>query len=212
MAKRSRPPRWLPALVGGLAILAAVVAVWLWARHMMATKPEKVRQVPQVVQLIRPPPPEETPPPPPPPEKEEEPVPQDNPPPDSTPDTPSPSLGIDADASAGGDAFGLAARRGGADLVGTGNAIFAHYTAQLRDAVQDALEEDPLVRRGTYTITVHVLLAADGSIRQATLVQGTGNKERDKAIERVLLRVRGGAEGLPLEMPQQLNLKIQSRG
>jgi protein TonB len=208
---RRRPPRWLPVVVGGVAICVALLGVYLWARHMMSAKPQKVRQVPQVVQLIRPP--QDTPPPPPPPpEKIEEPIPQDQPTPDQTPDSPDQQLGLDADASAGGDAFGLAARKGGADLVGTGTAIFGRYTALVKEAIQDALGDEDAVRKGNYTAIVRVWLANDGRVERAVLVQGTGKRDVDKAIELALTRVQRVAEAPPLEMPQPIVLKVVSKG
>jgi len=209
--KRRRPPRWVPVVVGGAAICLAIFGVYLWARHMMSAKPQKVRQVPQVVQLIRPP--QDTPPPPPPPpEKEEEPIAQDQPTPDQTADSPDQQLGLDADASAGGDAFGLAARKGGADLVGTGTAIFGRYTALVKEAIQDTLADDDAVRHGNYSAIVRVWLANDGSVERAVLVQGTGKRDVDKAIEQALLHVHRVAEAPPLEMPQPIVLKVVSKG
>jgi len=210
--KRRRPPRWVPVVVGGAAICLALLGVYLWASHVMAQKPQKVRQVPQVVQLIRPPQDTPPPPPPPPPEKIEEPLPQDQPTPDQTPDSPDQQLGLDADASAGGDAFGLAARKGGADLVGTGTAIFGRYTALVKEAIQDALGDEDAVRKGNYTAIVRVWLANDGRVERAVLVQGTGKRDVDKAIELALTRVQRVPEAPPLEMPQPIVLKVVSKG
>ena len=62
--------------------------------------------------------------------------------PDQAPDQP---LGVDAEGSAGGDAFGLAARRGGADLIGgTGSAPYAWYTNRMRDEIKDRLASSRL--------------------------------------------------------------------
>jgi len=177
----------------------------------MSTKPKSVREVPQIVQLIRPPPQEAPPPPPPPPEKVEEPLPQDQPDPTPAPDAAPEQLGLDAEGTAGSDAFGLAARRGGADLLGTGNAIFGHYTSLLKDAIQDKLSEDERIRRGSYTVAVRIWLAGDGSVERAVLVQGTGKHDLDSAIEAAARQVRVG-ETPPLEMPQPITLKIVSRG
>ena len=194
-------------------LVAIVLVVW-WARTMMSQKAKKPRDVPQVVQLIRPPPQETPPPPPPPPppEKVEEPLPQDQPTPDQAPDSPSQLPGIDADASAGSDGFGLAARKGGADLLGTGTAIFGRYTAQLKDAIQDALSDDEKVRKGNYTVSVRVWVARDGTVERAALVQSTGKKDVDRAIELALTHVRRLPEAPPLEMPQPIVLRVVSKG
>jgi protein TonB len=191
-------------------LVAILLVVW-WARTMMSQKAKKPRDVPQVVQLIRPPP-QAPPPPPPPPEKIEEPLPQDQPTPDQTPDSPSQQLGLDADASAGSDAFGLAARKGGADLVGTGTAIFGRYTALLKDAIQGLLSDDDKVRKGNYSIVVRVWVGSDGGVSRVVLAQSTGRKDLDAAIEQALKRPARVVEAPPLEMPQPVVLRIVSRG
>ena len=212
MNRKRRPARWVSVAIAGGGMLVAILLVVWWARTMMSQKAKKPRDVPQVVQLIRPPPQDTPPPPPPPPDKVEEPLPQDQPTPDQTPDSPSQQLGIDADASAGSDAFGLAARRGGADLVGTGTAIFGRYTALVKETIQDALADEDAVRHGNYVATVRVWIARDGTVERAELVQGSGKRDLDKAIEQALKRVRRVGEAPPLEMPQPILLKIVSKG
>jgi len=207
---QSRPSRWAPFAISGVGILLALLLVLWWARYMMATKPKKAREVPQIVQLIRPPP-QEAPPPPPPPEKVEEPLPQDQPDPTPAPDQAPEQLGLDADASAGGDAFGLAARHGGADLLGTGSAIFGHYTSLLSGAIQDKLSENDKLRRGSYSVAMRIWVATDGSIERALVVQSTGKRDLDTAIELAARQVRL-VEAPPLEMPQPITLRIVSRG
>ena len=203
--------RWAGPAIGALCIGVAIALVCVWARHMMAAKPTQTRQVPQIVQLIRPPPPLEAPPPPPP-EKIDEPMPQDPPEQDQAPDNSAQQLGLDADASAGSDAFGLAARKGGTDLLGTGTAIFGRYTSLLKDAIQSVLSEDNKVRSGSYSVVVRVWIGTDGSIARATLAQGSGKRELDAAIEQALQHPTRLAEAPPLEMPQPVTLKIISRG
>jgi protein TonB len=171
------------------------------------------RMVPQVVQLIRPPPPPEQPPPPPPPEEKiEQPLPKDEPEPEPAPDNAPPQLGVDAEGTAGGDAFGLAARRGGADLVGTGKAIFGWYTALIKDAILEKLSEEDAIRRGSYSMVVRMWLASDGRVERVALAQSTGKPELDATIEKVLGRLTKLREGPPAEMPQPVTMKIVSRG
>jgi protein TonB len=211
--RKRRPARWVPVAIAGGGMLVAILLVVWWARTMMSQKAKKPRDVPQVVQLIRPPPQDTPPPPPPPPpDKVEEPLPQDQAPPDQTPDSPSQQLGLDADASAGSDAFGLAARKGGADLVGTGTAIFGRYTALLKDTILGRLSDDDRVRKGSYAVVVRVWVSADGSVQRVALVQGSGKRELDSLIEQALTRSMRVAEAPPLEMPQPVTLRIVSRG
>ncbi len=215
MNAQRRPVRWVAPLISGLVILGALVGVFFWARHMMSqesTKSERV--VPQVLQLIRPPPPppppEEPPPPPPPDEKIEEQLPQDEP--EAAQDDAPEQLGVDAEGTAGGDAFGLAARRGGTDLVGTGSAVFGRYTALIKDTILDKLSEDEKVRRGSYSVVVRLWLASDGRVERVALTQGSGKPDLDTSIKAALSRLSQLSEGPPVEMPQPVTLRIVSRG
>lgn len=205
------PLKFLLAAITSVFVVAALgLGVWL-LRDMLTKQPQGPRrEVPMVVHLVRPPPDLPPPPPPPPEEKIDEPLPKDTPdqPPD---DSPQQQLGIDADASAGSDGFGLAARKGGADLVGTGNAMFAWYTSLLKDTISDRLSDDERVRKGNYSVIVRLWLASDGRINRVALAQSTGNRQLDGDIERALNNVGRVREAPPLEMPQPVTLKIVSR-
>lgn len=183
----------------------------LLLRSVLRSTPEgPKREVPQIVHLVRPPPEVPPPPPPPPPdEKIEQPLPKDSP--DPTPD-PSQQLGIDADGAAGADGFGLAARKGGADLLGSGVAVFGWYTTMLKDAISEALSEDERARKGNYSVIVRLWLTGDGRVNRVALAQSSGNRELDGAIERALNRLDRVREAPPIEMPQPVTLKIVSRG
>ena len=91
--------------MGTTVVLLASVALIFFVMHFLRSKPKTdSRQVAQVVKIIRPPQDTPPPPPPPPPEKLEQPIEQaPQPAPDQAPQE---ALGIDADASAGGDSFG----------------------------------------------------------------------------------------------------------
>jgi len=204
--------RFIP-LAGGTLIVVIVVAVLIvLVRTVMEKKADgPKRQVAQVVKLIRPPPPPPEPPPPPP-EKVEEQIPKDTPEPTPQNDAPAQPLGVDADASAGGDGFGLAARKGGRDLLGSSAGAFAWYTSILKDTIQEKLSEDERVRRGSYAAVVRVWVANDGRVERVKLAQSTGDRTRDAAIEENLAKLSRVREAPPLEMPQPITLKIVSRG
>lgn len=180
---------------------------------MTAKSAKPDRQV-QVVQIIRPPPPPPPDqPPPPPPEKTDEPLPKDEPEPAPS-DEPPPNepMGIDAEGSAGGDAFGLAARHGGSDLIGgNGSAAFAWYTNRLKDAVIDRLTADSHLGAKKFSVSVRVWIAPDGTVRQVKLASTTGNADLDKRIETALSSLTRMSDAPPLEMPQPVSLKIVSR-
>jgi protein TonB len=214
MARDPHPVlRRLPLIIGGLVVLLGVAGFFLFV-HKVAQAPEKPkRETPQVVQIVRPPPPPpDQPPPPPPEEKVEEPLPQDAPEPEPADAAPAEQLGLDAEGVAGGDGFGLAARRGGSDITGTGSAAFAWYTGMLKDTILGALEEDQRVRKGSYRVTIRVWLAGDGRVERAQLTESTGSRDLDAAIEQALGRVGRLREAPPLEMPQPVTLRIVSRG
>lgn len=211
----SNPPQWRQRLPAIVAVLVAVVGLVAFVRFM-SDQPKTTktkREAPQIVQIVRPPPPPPEEPPPPPPEEEiEEPLPQDTPDPEPADEAPAEQLGLDADGVAGSDGFGLAARRGGSDLAGSGGAAFAWYTSLLKDTILDALSEDERVRKGSYRITVKVWLAEDGTIKRTQLADSTGSRDVDAAIEQALGRMGRLREGPPLEMPQPVTLRIVSRG
>lgn len=202
------------AIIGGAIATVLLLGVILWAAREFSGEPEKPARSVQVVQVMRPPPPpppEETPPPPPP-EKVEEPLPQDEPEPTPS-DEPAPSeqLGLDADGTAGGDGFGLAARKGGRDITGSGGAIFAWYTTRLKDNIVERLGDDPKIRAKKFSLQVRVWIDADGRVRDVRLANTTGDQALDSAIESALSGLPKMTEPPPVEMPQPISLRIVSR-
>jgi protein TonB len=201
-------------LIGGGAAALLLIAGFVWfVVTMMASKSNKPQRQIQMVQIIRPPPPPPDQPPPPPPEKPQEALPKDIPEPapkDEEPPSSQP-LGIDAEGGAGGDAFGLAARRGGSDLVGgNGTAAFAWYTNRLKDAVVEKLTADSHIDSRKFSISVRVWIEADGRIKQVKLVTTTGNHDLDQRIATALSSLTRMSDAPPLEMPQPISLKIVS--
>src|SRR5689334_3282657 len=110
------------ALVTVLAVVG--VGLFFLIRHFVKQEAPATKKVVQEIRVIRPPPPPpETPPPPPPPPEEKVDLKEPEPEPDPTPTNeppPGEQLGLDADGSAGSDGFGLAARKGGRDLLASG--------------------------------------------------------------------------------------------
>ena len=208
--------RFAPLIVGTLIVLLVAAGLIWVVKGLMQDKPDKPqRAVAQVIKIVRPPPPPPEPPPPPPPpeEKIEEPLPEETPeeaPPDEAP--PAESLGLDAEGVAGADGFGLAARKGGRDLVGTNAGAFAWYTSMLKDSIVGVLSEDERIRRGSYQVTVRVWLTRTGDVEKIKLASTSGNRELDQAIEHSLEKMGRVREAPPLEMPQPITLKILSRG
>ncbi len=196
---------------GGLIIVCVLVGL-IWVINGVLSKKDTgpKRQTLQIVKIVRPPPDVPPPPPPPPPDKVEQPIPKDTPeekPDDAPPEQP---LGLDADASAGSDGFGLAARKGGEDLLGSGAGAFRRYTSLLKGAVLDALSDDERIRRGKYTAVLRVWLANDGSVQRFVFAQSSGSKELDGYIQQDLNRVRL-TEAPPIEMPQPITFSVGPR-
>jgi hypothetical protein len=206
--------RYVPAVAGTL-IVVLVTSLLIWfVRGMLNSKPSgPTRAVEQKITMIRPTPPPEAPPPPPPPEEKiEQPIEQAEP--EQAPDTadaaPAESLGLDADGAAGADGFGLAARKGGRDLVGTGTAPFKWYTNLIASKLQECLSEDERIRKGSYKANIKVRVATDGHLEVVDLVGTSGSAEKDAAI-RSMKKCSTG-ESRPLEMPQLATIQIVSRG
>jgi periplasmic protein TonB len=216
MGKPRKKTRYLPAIVLGLTVTTLGVGAFALVRSFLASAPSQPKPVVQVVQLIRPPPPPpDLPPPPPPPpdEKVDVPDPQDKP--DPTPShepPPGEQLGLDAEGSAGGDEFGLAARKGGRDLLATGGSAYAWYAGLLKDQIQDLLSGDKRAHNGEYSVIVRVWVRNDGSVDRVRIAQSSGNRERDQAIESALSRITRLSQAPPADMPEPISLRIVSRG
>jgi protein TonB len=126
--------------------------------------------------------------------------------PDQAPQQP---LGIDAEGSAGGDAFGLAARAGGSDLIGgTGTAPFAWYTNRMRDAIKDRLTAAPCTKSAKGSLSTRIMVGADGSVREIKLTTSTGNPKVDECVDKVLASITSLGDAPPPGMPEQVNLRV----
>ncbi len=212
MSKRWQ--RHVPIIVGTvIVVLVAGLLIWT-IRNLLNSKPTgPQRAVEQKITMIRPTPPPEAPPPPPPPEEKIE-QPLNQPEPEQAPDqadaAPAEQLGLDAEGAAGADGFGLAARKGGRDLVGTGTAPFKWYTNLIASRLQECLSEDERIRKGSYKANIKVRVATDGRLEIVDLLGSSGSAEKDAAI-RALKKCSTG-ESRPLEMPQLATVQIVSRG
>src|SRR5262245_2980719 len=141
--------------VVGLGLVSATIM------KVMGSKPQPARMVVQEVKIIRtePPPPREEPPPPP----EEVDVPEPQPEPEPTPSNEPPpgDLGLDAEGVAGSDGFGLAARPGGRDLVGSGQSQLTWYAGLVQSAILAELNNEKLSRSRAYSVPVKVWVRND---------------------------------------------------
>jgi protein TonB len=214
MAGPAHKRRILIRAGGGLAALLLVFGFVWFVHFIMASKTGKPERMVQTVQIIRPPPPPPEQPPPPPPEKTEEPLPKDQPEP--TPDQPQQApdqpLGIDSDGSAGGDAFNLAARRGGSDLIGgSGTAPFAWYTGRIADAIRERLSNLPCAKDAKGSLSFHIRIDAEGRFKEAQLASTTGNSKLDQCIEAGVASTPAINSPPPPGMTELITIKVVSR-
>jgi periplasmic protein TonB len=214
--KQRKRNRFLPVIVGGVMVTTLGVGAFALVRNFLQSTPAPSKPLVQEVHLIRPPPPPpDLPPPPPPPPEEKVNVPDPQDKPDPTPSNeppPGEQLGLDAEGSAGGDEFGLAARKGGRDLLASGGSAYAWYAGLLKNQILDQLNGEKRARSGEYSLIVRVWVRNDGSVERVRIMQGSGNRERDQAIETALSRITRLSQAPPADMPEPISLRIVSRG
>jgi protein TonB len=216
MAQPQGKLRFLPVILMGCAVMTLGVAAIALMRNFLHSTPLPPKQQIQEVHLIRPPPPPpDLPPPPPPPPEEKVDVtePQDKP--DPTPSNeppPSEQLGLDAEGSAGGDEFGLAAHKGGRDLLASGGSAYAWYAGLLKSEILGQLSSEKHARAGGYSVIVRIWVRNDGTIERVHIAQSSGNRERDQAIEAALSRISRLSQAPPADMPEPISVRIVSRG
>jgi protein TonB len=215
----------LPALLGGLFLLLFAVAVVLVVRNFIATaeKPEKPRV--QQISLVKPPPPRDLPKPPEP-EKMEQEQPREEvameeapPTPDQPQDEgppPGEQLGLDAEGGAGGDAFGLAARKGGRDITtlgsgGGGGSREGWYGRLISRHFEDNLRRSKRLNGHTYQLVLNVWFDDAGHVRRVNLAKGSGNGQTDEIIQDEIKDLPPLREVLPSDLPQPVRIRVASR-
>ncbi len=212
MADKRTVRRNVSRLAGVLFAISAILGFVWFVHTMMNAKTGKTTRQVEIVQIIRPPPPPPDQPPPPPPEKSPEPLPKDvpEPTPEQQPDqAPQQPLGIDAEGTAGGDAFGLAARSGGSDLIGgTGTAPYAWYTNRMRDAIKDRLSDAACAKSVKGSVSTRVVVGADGRVKQIKMTSSSGNAQLDQCVDKALASITSLGDAPPPGMPEQVNLRV----
>jgi len=210
MAKtKAQKHHYLPIILLGLAVSGLGVGAVALVRSFLNAAPPQGKKVVQEIHVIRPPPPPPDLPPPPPPPEEKVDIPDPQQQPDPTPSNeppPSEQLGLDAEGSAGGDAFGLVGHKGGRELLATGGSAMAWYANQLTGAIRDCLSADP--PKGD--MRVQTWVREDGSVERVRLPESSGAQARNKSIEARLEQCRFPAP--PAGTPQPITLRIVSRG
>ncbi len=209
MTMPAKSIRFLTTVVAVL-LIAALIYVALMFLESDTDVPQRKKVIQQIT-IIAPPPP----PPPPPPEQEpeiqepeeeavidemDEAMPEEGMDEDVGND-----LGLDADGSAGGDSFGLLARKGGRGIVGGG------YGAMIVQEINSLLVDDDRLRHREYTVVLQLWISETGDIQRYKIDRKSAGNEVIKMIESALVRLGSVSSGPPLELPQPIRLRIRSR-
>jgi periplasmic protein TonB len=220
---RAGRPAWVgraaAILVGGGLLVAGAYAIY----KLIGTAPAK-KPGPQQIALIKQPPP----PPPKPPEKPpepqkikeevkiDEPKPVDKPP-DQAPADDKPAsdkpLGLDADGAAGSDGFGLAANKGGRDMLGTGTGgggSGRYFTGLLQRNFFDALARNRNAPQSEFSVVVSIWLGEDGRVLRSQIVNSSGDPQIDSLIQNTLGEMPALREVPPASM-RQVQLRLNRR-
>lgn len=203
------------AKFGVPAVVLVLIAVGIW-RLASDTAGER-REAPQTAVVALTPPP----PPPPPKEKPPEPEPpkvvdQPDPKPTPPPPTPQPQQAQSNDAltarqGAAAGNFGLAAGDGSGSRIGgkPGGEGFAAYAERVRAEIHRAASGERALQ-GKYRVEVRVWIDDDGRISRAEIADGSGDRRRDAALERLLVGLQL-SQRPPPKLPS-LRLEIARTG
>ena len=213
----------LPVLAGmTFMALFTVGVIWLVKGFIDSAEPPEKTRV-QKISLVKPPPPkpEEKPPEP---EKMEQEQPKqeevqlDAPPtPDQPQDQgppPGEQLGLDAEGGAGGDGFGLAARKGGRDITTLGGGgpgdRMAWYSRRISRQLEEDLKRAKALQGREFHIVAQLWFDPVGAVSRVRLDKGSGNTELDEVLRREMLGVTL-RDPLPEDVPQPVKLRVVSR-
>jgi len=129
-------------------------------------------------------------------------------------------LGLDADGSAGGDAFGLVGKKGGRSLLaGEGGGMgklsllskYAGYTqtlqAEIRKKVMKHLDEEGGIPKGKLQAVARVSVTSSGTILDCMIIGSSGNHNMDNTIKKALSQFRI-SEPPPDGMPRTMDIKL----
>jgi len=204
------------------AVLVLIAGMAFAVRGLLKVEAPKKKQV-QQISLVKP---QMPPKPPPEPEKVEQPkikedlaVPKEEPKPEDNSPPPDAPLGLDAAATAGSDAFGLAARPGGRDITtigettgkgtGPGRGGMGTYSSHLQSLVQERLNREERLRKAEYRSTVELWIEPDGRVGRVEIAGTTGNPDTDDLLRKSIAGARLNAP--PENLPQPVKVRVTSR-
>ena len=209
-----------PWLVRG-ALIAAVLVAGYFVREQIAGREFRIETETQRISLLEPPPLEE-----PEPEEleileqpEEEPVELESNEVEDMPEelgpAPSDMLGLDGAGVAGSDAFGLAARRGGRDLLQSGDGgplDCAWYetvlNTELGEILLPLLKKREALRKQSYSVVLRLWLAPDGRVDKYRLTS-TGDAVLDAELRQAMSEFERVKTPPPPNLPQPVRIGLR---
>ena len=188
---------YLPKIIGGLIFVLAIGYLIKIISNFISEPPVKHGKKIQPVTLFKPPPPPPPPPktePPPEPEKVEpldEPEAEPEPLPDVPDEQPAGDTGLDAEGTAGSDAFGLVGRKGGRGLLGGGGGSpSAIYAGTVKREFNDFMSEESDLRKKNWSAVLNIWMNPDGTVLRFKLMKSSSDPEIDKLITKRLAKFR----------------------
>jgi TonB family protein len=126
------------------------------------------------------------------------------------------TLGLAEAGGSGSDAFGLAGKPGGHELLlttthgGGGNptARFLQFANEIQAYLKQQLNQVATLTHDCYSVTVAVWISDSGSIKDVTIRKSTGNPALDTEIRSALLQLVPMDELPPSDMPWPVVLRL----
>ncbi|MGO9427149.1 MAG: energy transducer TonB [Steroidobacteraceae bacterium] len=127
------------------------------------------------------------------------------------------TLGLAEAGGSGSDAFGLAGKPGGHELLltttsgsGGGNpaARYLQFANQLQVYLKQQLNQVATLTQDCYSVNVAVWITASGSIKDVTIRKSTGNRALDTEIRSALLQLAPMDQMPPSDMPWPVVLEL----
>ena len=238
--KRKNKQEAKPVLVPVVVLSVFAVLIGLLVKMVLLDGGASPKKQIQVITLIKPPPevkeklpepqvPKEVP-------KQtieapaQDPAPQDQPQNDSPDDSPpaGDNLAVDGDGSAGDNAFGLGAKKGGRAITlggggGGGGGLsrlsllskYGGYSQRMQNdiakRVKKVLEQNGGRPKGKQQTVIKITLAGNGSVLKFAIVESSGDERLDQAFRSALNGLRF-SEPPPEGMPPGMTLRITTNG
>ena len=216
--------RWTLRLLAVVALAAVLIVIRV---SIDRPSPRNASPVPQRVALVDPPSarpapaPEETPPPPEPQELPSDALLDDTVPvADNGPPALDENLGLEGDAEAGFDAFGLRAKRGGRDImldVQSGGGRFnadaiTAFASRLAGELETDLRGVPELRTADYEVRMRVWVDSAGRVSRCEVLGTTGQPQVDSSLRQLMNRTTACVGPPPADFPNPVVLLVRSRG